>query len=74
MADEPDGGCKLRLRVKHSLEMKPWIRGWGPECEVLAPMELRQEVAADMIAELQPDGGLGNAQWRIRLLRNLLVQ
>ena len=45
VADEPDGGCKLRLRVKHSLEMKPWIRGWGPECEVLAPMELRQEVA-----------------------------
>ena len=37
-------------------------------------MELRQEIAADMIAELQTDGGLGNAQWRIRLLRNLLVQ
>ena len=50
VADEPDGGCRMRLRVKHTLEMKPWIRGWGPECEVLAPEDLRREIAADMIA------------------------
>ena len=49
VADEPDGGCRLRLRVKHTLEMKPWIRGWGPECEVLEPEDLRREIAADMI-------------------------
>ncbi len=49
VTDEPDGGCRLRLRVKHTLEMKPWIRGWGPECEVLAPEELRNEIAEDMI-------------------------
>ena len=50
VADEPDGGCLMRLRVKHTLEMKPWIRGWGPECEVLAPEDLRREISADMIA------------------------
>ena len=50
VTDEPDGGCRMRLRVKHTLEMKPWIRGWGPECEVLAPEDLRREIAADMIA------------------------
>ncbi len=50
VTDEPDGGCRMRLRVKHTLEMKPWIRSWGPECEVLAPEELRQEIAGDMIA------------------------
>lgn len=50
VTDEPDGGCRLRLRVKHTLEMKPWIRSWGPECEVLAPEELRKEIAEDMIA------------------------
>ena len=50
VSDEPDGGCSMRLRVKHTLEMKPWIRSWGPECEVLAPEELRREIAGEMIA------------------------
>ncbi len=50
VTDEPDGGCRMRLRVKHTLEMKPWIRSWGPECEVLAPEELRTKIAEDMIA------------------------
>ncbi|HOG46835.1 MAG TPA: WYL domain-containing protein [Anaerolineae bacterium] len=43
-----DGSCILRVRVPHTLEMKPWIRGWGPECEVLAPEGLRREVAEEM--------------------------
>ena len=50
VTDEPDGGCRMRLEVKHTLEMKPWIRGWGPDCEVLEPEELRQVIAEDMIA------------------------
>ena len=45
---EPDGGCRLTVRVAHPLEMQPWIRGWGAECEVLAPAWLRQAVAEDM--------------------------
>lgn len=43
-----DGGCILRVQVAHTLEMKPWIRGWGPDCEVLAPQELREEIAMEM--------------------------
>jgi predicted DNA-binding transcriptional regulator YafY len=43
-----DGGCELSVRVAHPLEMKPWIRGWGPDCEVLAPAGLRAEVAEEM--------------------------
>ena len=50
VTDEPDGCCRMRLRVKHTLEMKPWIRGWGPDCEVIAPGDLRQEIAAEMKA------------------------
>ena len=46
--DCADGGCILRVQVPHPLEMKPWIRGWGPECEVLAPKELREEIAEEM--------------------------
>ncbi len=50
VTDAPDGGCRMRLRVKHTLEMKPWIRGWGPDCEVLEPEELRCEIAGEMKA------------------------
>jgi predicted DNA-binding transcriptional regulator YafY len=28
--------------------MKPWIRQWGYECEVLSPPELRAEIAEEM--------------------------
>ena len=47
---DQDGRCTLTFRVNHVLEIKPWIRGWGPECEVLAPDELRREIAAEMKA------------------------
>lgn len=46
--DCADGGCVLRVAVPHTLEMKPWIRGWGPDCEVLAPEGLREEIAGEM--------------------------
>ncbi len=48
--EDPDGRCTLTFRVNHVLEIKSWIRGWGPECEVLAPDELRREIAAEMKA------------------------
>jgi proteasome accessory factor B len=46
--DEPGGSCVMILRVSHVIEMKPWIRGWGPDCEVLEPKKLREEIAAEM--------------------------
>ncbi|MGQ9683682.1 MAG: helix-turn-helix transcriptional regulator [Anaerolineae bacterium] len=48
IAECADGGCELRLRVAHTLELKPWIRSWGPDCEVLEPEELRREVAEEI--------------------------
>jgi len=45
--DCDDGGCIFSVRVAMPLEMKPWIRGWGPDVEVLAPEELRQEIAEE---------------------------
>jgi len=33
---------------RRALEMKLWIRGWGPDCEVLAPEWLREEIAEEM--------------------------
>ncbi len=44
----PDGSIEWRLRVAGTLELVPWIRGWGPDCEVLAPPELRQQIAGEL--------------------------
>ncbi|MBE0481368.1 MAG: WYL domain-containing protein, partial [Dehalococcoidia bacterium] len=41
--DLPDGGCLLTVTAGSTLEMSPWIRGWGPDVEVLAPEALRKE-------------------------------
>lgn len=41
--DLPDGGCLMTLSVTGTLEMTPWIRGWGPDVEVLEPESLRSE-------------------------------
>ena len=48
--EDKNGRCTLTFLVNHVLEIKSWIRGWGPECEVLAPEELRREIAAEMKA------------------------
>jgi predicted DNA-binding transcriptional regulator YafY len=45
--ETPDGGCILTVEVGHPWEMKPFIRGWGPDCEVLEPEWLREEIAAE---------------------------
>jgi predicted DNA-binding transcriptional regulator YafY len=47
---EPDGSCVLSVRVGNTTEMKPFIRQWGPDCEVLEPQALRVEIAAEMAA------------------------
>ncbi len=46
--EDPEGRCTLTFRVNHVLEIKSWIRAWGPECEVLAPEEFRREIAEEM--------------------------
>ena len=38
-----DGGCILTMKVGSTLEMTPWIRGWGVDVEVLEPQELRAQ-------------------------------
>ncbi|MCL4514102.1 MAG: transcriptional regulator [Firmicutes bacterium] len=43
----PDGGCILSVSISNIMEIKPWIRSWGADVEVLAPPELRAEMAAE---------------------------
>jgi proteasome accessory factor B len=46
--DSPDGSCVLSVQVGSTLEMKPWIRGWGKDVVVLTPAELREEIVAEV--------------------------
>ena len=44
---QPDGSVVWRGAVSAPREMYPWIRGWGPDVEVLAPQWLREEHRRD---------------------------
>ncbi len=45
LARNADGSLTWRARVSGTLEIRPWILGWGADVEVLAPEALRGEVA-----------------------------
>jgi proteasome accessory factor B len=45
--DLRDGGCLFTVRISEPAEMRPWIRSWGAEVEVLAPAALRQTIAEE---------------------------
>ena len=47
LEDLPDGGCLMTIRIGGIREIRSWILGWGPEVEVLAPPELRTQIAED---------------------------
>ncbi len=46
--DLADGGVLLVVRVSDPREMRPWIRSWGAECQVLEPGWLRDEMRAEV--------------------------
>jgi len=54
--DDPDGPGYLlwTAQIADTTDMRPWIRGWGADCEVLEPKELREMLAreAKKMAEL----------------------
>lgn len=50
--EESDGSLLWRARVAGTYEIKLWILGWGADVEVLAPPELRTEVARTLAAAL----------------------
>lgn len=44
--DTPDG-CEWTALIGDVVEIANWIRGWGSDCEVLAPAELRADLAKE---------------------------
>lgn len=43
----PDGGCMLTMCVGGIREIRNWVLSWGADVEVLAPTELRAQIAAE---------------------------
>ena len=48
--DLPNGSCLFTVCVGSTMELKPWIRQWGADVEVLAPANLRVEIASEIQA------------------------
>lgn len=42
--DEKPEGCIWTAQIGDTVEIENWIRGWGADCEVLEPRELRESV------------------------------
>jgi len=40
--EQADGYLLWRARIAEPQEMLPWVRGWGADCEVVGPVELRE--------------------------------
>lgn len=50
--DEPDGSVRMTVAVASTVELLPWILGWGCHCQVLSPPALREEAASEHRAAL----------------------
>lgn len=63
LAPQPDGYLLWRAWVAAPQEMLPWVRGWGADCEVVEPVELRERVAGEAGAMAEVYG------WEVSLRR-----
>lgn len=57
------GAVEMTFRVRGTVEIAPWILGWGGDVEVLKPAELRESIAARAgeMAVMYSERSLGNA-------------
>ena len=46
----PDGRLRLSIRVGSTVEIRYWVLGWGGACEVVRPVELRNDIQAEIRA------------------------
>ena len=66
--EEADGRLRWWVDVADTTDMKPWIRGWGSDVEVLSPDHLRQHLIhttrqLSQLYDLQPPGQRRPYQW-----------
>lgn len=53
---DAEGRLIWSAAIDEPQEMTPWIRGWGADCEVLEPPELRAQVVSDLRRQMQAYG------------------
>jgi predicted DNA-binding transcriptional regulator YafY len=53
IALETDGSLRLSIRASGDADLVSWILGFGPAVEVLAPVELRERVATELLTAAQ---------------------
>src|SRR5919108_2904400 len=46
LSDGPNGSVLMTITVTGTIEITPWILGWGDAVEVVAPPDLREKIAA----------------------------
>ena len=46
LTDGPKGTLDMTVTVTGTVEITPWILGWGDAVEVLAPRDLRDKIAS----------------------------
>lgn len=46
--DLPDGSCLFTVYVGSTMELKPWVRQWGADVEVISPSKFREEMAEEV--------------------------
>ncbi|NNJ09378.1 WYL domain-containing transcriptional regulator [Chloroflexales bacterium ZM16-3] len=46
LVERDDGGCDLMMTIGGIREVMPWVLSWGADIEVVAPPDLRAEVAS----------------------------
>jgi len=46
----PDGRLRVTFGVGSILEIRHWVLGWGGDCEVVRPVELRRDIQAEIRA------------------------
>jgi predicted DNA-binding transcriptional regulator YafY len=61
LEDGPAGSVEMTVTVTGTIEITPWILGWGEAVEVLAPGELRQKIA-QIGAKLASRNGVGRVE------------
>jgi CRISPR-associated endonuclease Cas3-HD len=59
---EKPGWLRWEVQVADTLDLVPWVRGWGADCEVLEPEELRHVISKGVLkmAQLYKIEGLEN--------------
>jgi predicted DNA-binding transcriptional regulator YafY len=45
LSDGPKGSVNMTVTVTGTVEITPWILGWGDAVEILAPQDLRKKIA-----------------------------